>query len=257
MRVILLFFLPFYFLADAQVKEINFLGMSWNLVGYDIRVKPRLYSATYYTEQFKNSEFPSRAYLEQYYLSSTFFNRDLVRSINTLSLGAVFRPFIYSKVKIVKQIEIAHMIEFERISAKMTTELIPSRGGMPLHFASTNVGYNPRFIVSSPTVSESFKFYIAGDAYAYLPLGSFFYTNPDMAFLPNGSRGYEKGNEFYSDRVISSSLKYGAGFSLGMKVNLSCNWNFHLEGNTIDIYSRQSSTTQITRAGIRGVWVAV
>lgn len=253
MRVLLLFLIAFYFSANAQVKEINFLGKTWNLVGYDFRVKPRIYSNSFYVDQFKNANFPSAEYLNQYDLENTYSKNDLLRSLNTLSAGAVFRPFIQSRLKFVKQIEIAHNVELEHISDKMSTEFTKGGGDIPMHFTSTNIGYNPRFIVSSPTVAESLKFYISGDGYAYAPLGAFFYTSPDDAFLPNGRGSYKKGKTSYSDRIISSSLKYGAGFSLGVKVNLNCNWNFHLEGNTIDLYTRHSTTKKTTLAGNRGV----
>lgn len=253
MRILLLFLIPFYFLADAQVKEINFLGKTWNLVGYDFRLKPRVYSNLFFVDQFKNANFPSAEYLNQYNLENTFSKNDLLRSLNTLSAGAVFRPFMQSKLKFVKQIEIAHNVELEHISDKMISSFINGFVGLPMHYTSTNLGYNPRFIICSPTIAESLKFYVSGDAYVYLPLGGYFYTNPDDAFLLNGGGDYTKGNGHYSDRINSSSLKYGTGLSLGVKVNLNCNWNFHLEGNAIDIYTRHSTTKKNTVAGIRGV----
>jgi len=240
-------------LAQGQIKEINILGKDWHLVGYDLRIKPRLYTKAFFLEQFENAQFPSPAYLEQYDLGKVYLWTDLPRTISTVSVGAVFRPFLYSKIKFVKQVEIAHNIEYEHLSQKMSTDLKSGMKGSPLFYTANNIGYNPRLLISSPTVAESLKFYLTGDAYGYLPLSNLIYTVPNDSFLPNGSGNYKKADVRYTDRVVGSSFKYGVGLGLGVKINVSCKWNFHLEWNTADVYTRHTSNKKTTQAGFRGV----
>jgi hypothetical protein len=246
----------FFFQANAQIKEINFLGKEWYLVGYDFRIKARTYTPHFYTSLFLNSEFPSQAYKDQFDFDRLYTSGDFWRNLNTVSAGLVFRPFYHSKLKFIKQIEIAHNIELENQTAELL-RVTKATGADNAFLNSFNLGYNPRFILSSPTVAEHLKFYIAGDAYGYIPFSGTIYTQADSKFLPNGSSGYKKANKYYSDRLSTNSVKYGAGLTAGVKMNIDCKWNLHIEASAFDVYTRHLHTKQTSQSGNYGVQVGL
>ena len=253
MRAIAIGLIALFFLqANAQVKEINFLGNEWYLVGYDFRIKVKTHSPHFYSSLFLNSEFPSDDYKAQFDFDGFYAKRDIWRNFNTVSAGLVFRPFYYSKLKFIKQIEIAHNVGVEYHTEEFNS-IMKSSSENHAFYNSLNLGYNPRIILSSPTVAEYLKFYVAGDAYGYVPFSGTLYTQPDSRFLPNGAPSYKKGSTRYTDRISTNTLNFGAGITAGIKMNLDCKWNFHIEGNAIDMYSRHIQTKHTSQSGIYGI----
>jgi opacity protein-like surface antigen len=241
-----------FFSSKAQVKEVHFLGKNWYLHGYDLRVKGRLYTPSFYNNLFENAEFPTSEYKDHFDFHAYIPKRDYLRAVNTVSAGAVFRPFFQSPINFIRQIEFAHNVELERISLKLDKYQSP-QNQYSTFIKTLEFGYNPRLILSSPTIAGSLKFYLAADGYGFIPIIGTIYTRPNEAFLPNGSKSYDIAGTFYNDRISTKHLKYGGGFSAGVKINLSCNWNFHVEYSSFDVYTRHSSTKSTSQNGNRGV----
>lgn len=243
--------------SAAQVKEINSLGKKWYLHGYDFRIKGRLYTPSFYTSLFQNAEFPSVEYKGQFNFTQFHPKRDFLRATNTISAGVVFRPFFQSPIKFIRQVEFAHNIEIERIKVGFhnftQNDFSTNYNTNSIFIKSLDLGYNPRLILSSPTLAESLKLYLAADGYGFIPISGTVYTTPDRSFLPNGSKSYSIAGDFFKDKISTNHFKYGGGISAGVKVNLSCNWNFHLEYSTFDVYTRHGYTKSVSQSGNRGV----
>lgn len=251
MRILLLFLIPFYFLADAQVKEINFLGKNWYLHGYDFRIKGRFYSPNFYTSIVDNADYPSEKYESIYRSKKKEYEYDYLNVVNTLSVGFVFRPFFQVNSKFIKQIEFVHNLEVERVSGSVqTTEYFLNT--TPSLIKSNHLGYNPRIVFSTPSIAQSFKLYVAADGYGYIPLSGFIYNQLPSNLATKGV-SYKKNGDEYNDRIQSSHYKYGAGGSLGLKMNLNCNLNFHIEYSIFDVYTKHSATNITSTAGNAGV----
>lgn len=238
--------------ANAQVKEVNFLGKNWHLHGVDFRIKGRLYSPEFYENLFTNAEFPSQKYESQFEVNSNDVKRDYLRSINTVSAGLVFRPFVQSKSRFIGQMEFAHNVEVEH----MTMEIIRTNlenNSLGAFIRTVDIGYQPRFILSSPTIAESLKFYASADGYSFVPLQGVIHLNPSAEFLPNGANNQRIREKSYTDVINTKHFKYGGGLSAGVKMNINCNWNFHLEANVFNVYTRHGAASKTTKTENRGI----
>lgn len=220
--------------AFAQVKEVNALGKKWYLHGIDFRAKGIAKPAGYYDPIVSNANFNNPDYLNLYDTLDFTFHRTSINPITEVSIGAVFRPLHRSKFHFFRQTEIAHNFSYQRSSNFFDS--YPSYNDFAIR--TNHIGYNPRIMVSSPRFLESLKLYIAADGYLYLPLANMLYTRPPQEYLPNGGGSYRTGEKhFWTDRLASNFTQYGTGLSIGIKINVDCNWNFHLEGNAATINS--------------------
>ena len=78
------------------------------------------------------------------------------------------------------------------------------------------------------------------------------YTNPDTSLIPNKGDDYDLNNEQWKDRIPSSFIKLGYGGTLALKMNLDCNWNFHIEGNYIQFTSLfENENSQTLALGVQ------
>lgn len=253
MRASLLLLVGISLMCQAQVKEVNFFGKSWYLHGYDFRIKGRGYGHDFYRQLAKQSTYPDQAYSNDVSKAYQYKNTSVPSELNTISAGLVFRPFYHSKLKLIKQFELCHNIELERINTIADAEYKYLGGGGKMLFRMFEVGYNPRFLISSPTIAEYLKLYATADGYAFIPVSGYVYNQIDESFLLNGGGNYTKNKRNYNDRLGTNHFKYGGGLSIGIKMNIDCNWNFHIEGNAFDVYTRHNATRQITNSGNIGV----
>lgn len=244
-------------LSNAQVKEINFLGKEWYLVGYDFRIKARDYGRNYYHNLANNSSFPNEHYQKVMNLTQVYLDGQGVLGIlNTLSAGVVFRPFNQSKIRFIKQFEISHNIELERLNSGH----ISGDGDFyskKILVKSFEIGYNPRIIINSPTFADYLKLYVSADGYAFLPISNYVYNQIDESYLLNNAKGYTLDDVHYSDRLTSPHFKIGGGVSAGIKMNVDCNWNFHIEASAFDSYTRHRNSNSILLSGNKGIQIGL
>ena len=212
------------------------MGKSWYLHGIDFRLKGRYHDNIFFENILANADYPSDDYKSYYQDVRYVAQRSSLNPFVGIGAGAVFRPLTKSKYSFLQQIEIAHNLEIERFAF----DLVPNgmqNFGKNATIRSWNLGYNPRLIISSPRFLEFLKLYVAADGYVFLPLRTMVYTNPDTSLIPNKGDDYDLNNEEWKDRIPNSFIKLGYGGTLGLKMNLDCNWNFHIEGNYIQLTS--------------------
>ena len=253
MRTLFLLLIPLCLSVNAQVKEISFLGKKWYLHGYDFRIKGRDYGDDFYRQLSIQNTFPDEKYAQELSNAYQYKIRSLPKQINTLSAGIVFRPFYNSPLKFIKQFEFSHNVELERINTSAQATFTNSHGESQMLFRTFQIGYNPRFIISSPTFADHLKFYLSGDSYAFLPISGYVYNQIDETYLLNQTDGYNKNKIPFTDRLGTNHFKFGGGFSVGIKMNINCNWNFHMEASAFDIYTRHAATKLTTQSGNRGI----
>ena len=236
----------------AQVKEINFLGKSWYLHGIDFRLKGRSHDNIFYENILDHADYPSDAYKSYYQDIRHSAQRSSLNPFVGIGAGAVFRPLMKSKFSFLQQIEIAHNLELERFAYLLKVNSYSVANHKKATIRSWNLGYNPRLIISSPRFSDNFKLYIAADGYVFLPLRTMVYTNPDSSIILNKGDDYELNDGDWHDRIPSSFTKLGYGGTLGLKMNLDCNWNFHIEGNYIQLTSLfENENSQTLALGVQ------
>ncbi|PCJ64543.1 MAG: hypothetical protein COA58_12445 [Bacteroidetes bacterium] len=246
--------------SSAQIKEVNFLGKSWYLHGYDFRVNGSIYSERYNRTLIKNADFPSDKY-ENFILSHLATNDIIHRQPNAYNFGVVFKPFHNSDIKWKRLIELAHDIELVQRKFKQYSFKI-NNGRYTLYneysLKSLNLGYSPKLTINSPTFLRRFKLYSSIFPSIRLPISGYLYTNPDSSLLTTLNQSYTENYTSYSDRISIGYTELGAGFSLGLKLNLHCKWNIHFEQNVSSIHSISSNhrklnsgTTHGFRFGIR------
>jgi hypothetical protein len=253
---VLLMTLLWYF-SNAQVKEISFLGKNWYLHGYDFKVKMRDYSEGFYRTMSQEALVPSPAYDT---VMNTAYKQNvgyLPRKINTLSIGAVFRPFHRSQIPFIKQFEFSHNIEIERLNTIAAASYRGNGLSDQMLIKTFEIGYNPRFIINSNTFADYLKFYMSVDGYAFIPISNSIYTQIDDSYLINKTDGYNKQDAYFTDRLSSSHFKYGGGLSAGIKMNLNCNWNFHIEASTFDVYTRYWESKRTAQSGNIGIQIGL
>lgn len=245
-----------YATTSAQIKEVNFLGKKWFVHGVDMRLKYRNYRPDYYKKIVSEADYPSVAYKSDLLGDFVSVNYDNLQAFNTIAVGAVLRPFAQSHLSFIRQLEFAHNLEIERVNMSLTYKKMRS-SDVTVRIRSLDMGYNPRFVISSPRVAEFIKFYASADGYVYAPIISAVYTNPERQYLPSGSAGYSKNKEYYSDRLSSSRFKYGIGMSAGIKINVDCNWNFHFAYSLFDVYTYHNVSRYTSVSGNSGVQFGV
>jgi hypothetical protein len=165
----------------------------------------------------------------------------------------VFRPFHRSQIKFIKQFEFSHNLEIERLSTLAAADYPRSYGVGQMLIRTLEIGYNPRFIISSNTFADYLKLYITADGYAFVPVSNTIYTQIDESYLVNKNKGYYVRNDYFTDRLSSSHFKIGGGVGVGIKMNINCNWNFHIEANTFDVYTKFWETGRVAQSGNSGV----
>ena len=220
----------------AQVKEFNLLGKSWYLHGVDFRLKGRYHDNIFYENILENADYPSEAYKAYYQDVRHVAYRSSINPFIAVGAGAVFRPLMKSKYSFLRQVEIAHNFELERFAFDLDVNGFPN-DTKDATIRSWNLGYNPKLIISSPRFLEHLKIYVAADGYAFLPLRTMVYTNPGSNLVPNQGQKYTLNGQTWDDRISSSFTKLGYGGTFGLKMNVDCNWNFHIEGNYIQLTS--------------------
>jgi hypothetical protein len=243
--------------SNAQVKEISFLGKNWYLHGYDFKVKMRDYSEGFYSTMSQEALVPSPAYDT---VMNTAYKHNvgyLPRKINTLSIGMVFRPFHRSQIPFIKQFEFSHTIEIERLNTIAAASYEGSGFTDQMLIKTFEIGYNPRFIINSNTFADYLKLYMSVDGYAFIPISNSIYTQIDDSYLINKTDGYNKQDAYFTDRLSSSHFKYGGGLSAGIKMNLNCNWNFHIEASTFDVYTRYWESKRTAQSGNIGIQIGL
>ncbi len=233
-------------LALGQIKEVNFPGKSWYLHGYDFRIKPRIYGPLYFDQIVRNADYPNTEYLSFFENSIGYSESEVISLMSSLSAGFVFKPFHVSDYRYLRQIEIVQNIEINYNHHDFSYVGFQKYEGY-VGLRSFQLGYNPRFVVSSPTFADYLKAYIAGDGYLYLPIQHNIYNQiPDSVIL-NSGQSYEKGKHTYSDRITASTFETGLGATFGIKMNIDCNWNFHVEYNQDYLLNRFSTTKTTIR----------
>jgi hypothetical protein len=243
--------------SNAQVKEISFLGKNWYLHGYDFKVKMRDYSEGFYSTMSQEALVASPAYDT---VMNTAYKHNvgyLPRKINTLSIGVVFRPFHRSQIPFIKQFEFSHTIEIERLNTIAAAGYEGSGFTDQMLIKTFEIGYNPRFIINSNTFADYLKLYMSVDGYAFIPISNSIYTQIDDSYLINKTDGYNKQDAYFTDRLSSSHFKYGGGLSAGIKMNLNCNWNFHIEASTFDVYTRYWESKRTAQSGNIGIQIGL
>ena len=243
--------------SNAQVKEISFLGKNWYLHGYDFKVKMRDYSEGFYSTMSQEALVASPAYDT---IMNTAYKQNvgyLPRKINTLSIGMVFRPFHRSQIPFIKQFEFSHTIEIERLNTIAVASYEGSGFTDQMLIKTFEIGYNPRFIINSNTFADYLKLYMSVDGYAFIPISNSIYTQIDDSYLINKTDGYNKQDAYFTDRLSSSHFKYGGGLSAGIKMNLNCNWNFHIEASTFDVYTRYWESKRTAQSGNIGIQIGL
>lgn len=243
--------------SNAQVKEISFLGKNWYLHGYDFKVKMRDYSEGFYRTMSQEALVASPAYDT---VMNTAYKQNvgyLPRKINTLSIGMVFRPFHRSQIPFIKQFEFSHTIEIERLNTIAAAGYEGSGFTDQMLIKTFEIGYNPRFIINSNTFADYLKLYMSVDGYAFIPISNSIYTQIDDSYLINKTDGYNKQDAYFTDRLSSSHFKYGGGLSAGIKMNLNCNWNFHIEASTFDVYTRYWESKRTAQSGNIGIQIGL
>jgi hypothetical protein len=243
--------------SNAQVKEISFLGKNWYLHGYDFKVKMRDYSEGFYSTMSQEALVASPAYDT---VMNTAYKHNvgyLPRKINTLSIGMVFRPFHRSQIPFIKQFEFSHTIEIERLNTIAAAGYEGSGFTDQMLIKTFEIGYNPRFIINSNTFADYLKLYMSVDGYAFIPISNSIYTQIDDSYLINKTDGYNKQDAYFTDRLSSSHFKYGGGLSAGIKMNLNCNWNFHIEASTFDVYTRYWESKRTAQSGNIGIQIGL
>jgi hypothetical protein len=243
--------------SNAQVKEICFLGKNWYLHGYDFKVKMRDYSEGFYSTMSQEALVASPAYDT---VMNTAYKQNvgyLPRKINTLSIGMVFRPFHRSQIPFIKQFEFSHTIEIERLNTIAAAGYEGSGFTDQMLIKTFEIGYNPRFIINSNTFADYLKLYMSVDGYAFIPISNSIYTQIDDSYLINKTDGYNKQDAYFTDRLSSSHFKYGGGLSAGIKMNLNCNWNFHIEASTFDVYTRYWESKRTAQSGNIGIQIGL
>lgn len=191
------------FLAFGQVKEVNFLGKSWYLHGYDFRIMPRFYLDSYLEEVVNNAEFPNEDYKAECVDSILFTVGDLHSQLLNLSIGFVFRPFHQTDIKLIRKVEFSQNLNFGYLDQDA---FYHSRNGQMedrVKLRSFQIGYNPRIMISSPTFADYLKLYIIGEGFLELPISSTIYTQVYPSLLLNSSSGYTNGDVDYTDRLSS------------------------------------------------------
>jgi len=243
---------------SAQVKEVNTLGKIWYVHGVDFRVKAQsLGNDNYYFDMVQNTDFNNDAYQEYYtniFNENYDFSRSTLSPLTEISVGAVFRPLHRIKFAYFRGTEFSHNFIFQRLSNRYLT----NNGELDFAIRTNHMGYNPRLMLNSRRFLEYLKLYASADAYVYLPLSGFIYTRPDEKFLPNGGGSYSTSNlDQWTDRIPSSFLKYGSGFTIGLKMYVSCKWNFHIEGSTSNIHTYFGKNISSNKSEFSGVQVGL
>ncbi len=214
---------------SAQINEMQFLGKTWYLHGIDFRITNKVHDNGFYQNMINQLHYPNKEYRDfLLHRNATWQRNYKVAPLNGFSAGLVFRPFHYHKWKFIRQIELSHNLELERLNI---IGEIPYPSNTSILIRSANIGYSPRVILSSPTVGGILKFYLSGDLYGYLPIRGYVYTNPPDALLTSKADSYTRQEKNYKDRLKNENAKGGVGVSLGLKLNVSCLWNFHIESN--------------------------
>ncbi|MBR9861808.1 hypothetical protein GYB22_13905 [bacterium] len=243
-------------MLKAQVKEVNFLGKSWFLHGYDIRYSGNIVDPKLHTEISNLIEFPTQEY--QDYIHSEMDNaysiRNAILPYRAFSFGLVFRPFQQSKINWIQQFEFSHNVEVEHINLFIDAKSLNTS----FAYRALDLTYTPRFMVSSPTFADYLKIYATGELRFTSPIRSFLYVEVPDDIIPNKSKISSDRLKGYDDRLSNSYLISGAGIGGGIKMNVTCNWNVHLEGAHYRLmatrlskdYKSFNSMTQI-RLGIR------
>lgn len=214
--------------GNAQVTEYNFLGKKWYVAGIDVKVKSNRYSTAFYEAVLHMEKHPDNKY-ESYLqsINNLGLHDERVRPLKGLDIGVVMRPFNYNPISFIRQIEVCHTFEYESLNAAMLIRDIP--GLPPVVFKSYSLAYRPSLTLNSPTIWDHFKIYSNFNAGAYLPIRSWLFCNTPWA---DNKVTYTIQDRNYNDRIGMTPFKYIYGAGVGIKVYMSCKWNFHIDVST-------------------------
>lgn len=260
MRSFVLFLLIIPLLVLGQVKEVNFLGKSWYLHGYDFRINGRIHSENYLQEVVHNANYPSEAYQNVYSRDSMKWVTypSIFDMITNVSAGFVFRPFHQTDIKFIRQIEFSQNFFLSHSSLAADYTYSGAYGSENIAMLRTfQIGYNPRLMISSPTFAEYLKLYLIAEGTVQLPIYSTVYNQIDRSFLLNPSEGYSKQDIQFTDRLNAPHYSAGLGYGVGIKMNVTCNWNFHIEANRFNLLHRHTSTKTNSSSSRIGVQVGL
>jgi len=233
MRALFVLLIPFYFLADAQIKEINFLGKSWYLHGVDVRltlpIKNPKTTTSFITNTDRQFDAPENRYG---YSSLRRFSLEDIRTWSDfgISTGLLFKPFAKSDIRFLSSSEFIHNLSFRKEKYFYSWETIKpidyDPGGDDARRTASMFIYNPSLNFSTRAIAKRIKLYAGMDARfatsnnISMSINSYavdsFFTNTN---IPE--------NE---DLILNTSMRsIGAGYTMGIKIAPTCYFNFHCE----------------------------
>lgn len=223
MRLIFLYLLIFFsWFSYGQVKEVQFMGKTWYWHGIDIKMGIVHRNPEFYTSIVLQADKPNSIYAEYLATPEYIWGRVGNNPISTTHMGFAFRPFYHNQYQILRSLEFCHNLDFERYRFE-------HYGAELIHLRGSFISYRPQLSLSTPSFLGYLKFYATGSTFGSMTLRSFIYSNPPADALINNSRAYPINNHDFKARLASDFWLSGFEYGLGLKMNVSCLWNFHLE----------------------------
>ncbi len=224
--------------VTAQVKELNFLGKSWHLHAVEMRYgfpDIRLNNETTLVaeDQHLQQELITK-YNKEKPAASTIYYPYTHSLGKTLALGAVFKPFQKSSSPLFQSVELGHTFGLVTQTFESFWDTIPNSVQPKPYGArnySTNFYYNPSLNLSTPRFLKVLKGYGGMDARFDKPLSHeyFISKNSSQAVFIVDQNTINDDNRYELSIYSLPIRKIGIGYTLGLKMYLSCNFNLHIE----------------------------
>lgn len=222
----------------AQVREINFLGKKWHLHGVDARFGFKNMAMNNPQALLQEESNQITELIAKY--DKTKIADNVITSSGqnylsyNISAGLIFKPFSKSEKRHLQSPEVVQQIgifkqyfEPSWDTATMSSSFRPF-GAKSI---SSHLTYNPSLTMSTPTFGGLFKAYAGGDVRFDFPLFQEFSltNNSAQVIYEQPSDAISKENAYNQTSFQLLSKRAGIGYTIGIKMYLSCNTNFHIE----------------------------